>query len=360
MQTTSVAVIGASGYSGVEATRLLGHHPNVQLALLASDRWADETVESRIGAAGSATQLRYTAQESAVQKSLGCAVALLCTPAEVSLELAPKLIAAGVKVIDLSGAFRLKAPGAYEKAYRGEHTAVALLDEAVYGLPELGAATRAAIAGARLVANPGCYATAATLALVPLLEAGLLGGEAIIVDAASGTSGAGRKATEEMSFTEVADDFRAYRVLRHQHTPEIAQSLHLAAGRKVPLTFTPHLLPLRRGILSTAYARLAPGKDPAALRRALLHKYAGEATGAAEPFAQVCGSPDQVSLRAVIGTNKFQVAVECGGGSLDPDRVVVISSLDNLTKGAAGQAVQNLNLMMGWDETLGLASLRGV
>lgn len=360
MQMTSVAVIGASGYSGVEATRLLGHHPHVRLSVLTSDRWADETVGSRIGAAGSATHLRYTSQERAVQESLGCAVALLCTPAEVSLALAPPLIAAGVRVIDLSGAFRLKAPGAYEKAYRNEHTAPALLEEAVYGIPELGVATRAAIAAARLVANPGCYATAATLALVPLLEAGLLADEAIVVDAASGTSGAGRKATEEMSFTEVADDFRAYRVLRHQHTPEIAQSLHLAAGRKVPLTFTPHLLPLRRGILSTAYARLAPGADPAGLRQALLHKYAGDGERPAEPFAQVCGSPDQVSLRAVVGTNRFQVAVECGGGALDPNRVVVVSSLDNLTKGAAGQAVQNLNLMMGWSETLGLASLRGL
>jgi N-acetyl-gamma-glutamyl-phosphate reductase len=356
MQKTPVSIIGASGYSGVEATRILGHHPCVELAVLASDRWAGETVESRAGGAGGASQLRYVDQEKAVEASKRCAAVLLCTPAEVSLDLAPKLLAAGVRVIDLSGAFRLKEPGAYEKAYRGEHTATALLAEAVYGMPELGAPVRAAIARAALVSNPGCYATAATLALVPLLEAGLLTEEAVVIDAASGTSGAGRKATEEMSFTEVADDFRAYRVLRHQHTPEIAQSLALAARRKVPMTFTPHLLPLRRGILCTAYARLQPGRDPAELKRALLHKYAAE--GRAEQFVQVCAAPDQVSLRAVIGTNRFQVAVDCGGGTLDPGRVVVISSLDNLTKGAAGQAVQNLNLMFGWDEALGLSALR--
>ena len=373
MQTTppqhraAVAIIGASGYSGIEATRLLGSHPNVQLVVLSSDRWQGDTVESRIGQAGSAAALRYTDQKSALAAAQGCAAALLCTPAEVSLELAPKLVAAGLKVVDLSGAFRLRDRHAYQAAYRHEHTAADLLAEAVYGIPELGPATRAAIAQARLVANPGCYATAATLALVPLLEAGLLDPEAIVIDAASGTSGAGRKATEEMSFTEVCDDFRAYRVLRHQHTPEIGQSCALAAGRPVALTFTPHLLPLRRGILSTAYGRLAKGRDPAELRRAFLHKYAGApgpTAGAvkaeAEPFVALAGAPDQVSLRAVVGTNRCQIAVESGGGPLDPGRVVVVSSLDNLIKGAAGQAVQNLNLMMGWSETIGLTALRGL
>ena len=370
MQTPSpphraaVAIIGASGYSGIEATRLLGSHPNVQLVVLSSDRWQGDTVESRIGQAGTAAALRYADQESALAVARGCAAALLCTPAEVSLELAPKLVAAGVRVVDLSGAFRLQDRHAYQAAYRHEHTAADLLTEAVYGIPELGAATRAAIAAARLVANPGCYATAATLALVPLLEAGLLEPEAIVIDAASGTTGAGRKTTEEMSFTEVSEDFRAYRVLRHQHTPEIGQSLARAAGRPVALTFTPHLLPLRRGILSTAYGRLAKGRDPAELRRALVHKYAGGAPGLAkvgiEPFIALAGAPDQVSLRAVVGTNRCQLAVDCGGGPLDPGRVVVVSSLDNLVKGAAGQAVQNLNLMMGWSETLGLTALRGL
>ena len=361
----AVAIIGASGYSGIEATRLLGSHPGVQLVVLSSDRWQGETVESRIGQAGTAAALRYTDQESALAAAQGCVAAFLCTPAEVSLELAPKLVAAGVKVVDLSGAFRLQDRHAYQAAYRHEHTAADLLEEAVYGLPELGAAVRAAIAAARLVANPGCYATAAILALVPLLEAGLLDPEAVVINAASGTSGAGRKATEEMSFTEVSDDFRAYRVLRHQHTPEIGQSCARAAGRPVALTFTPHLLPLRRGILSTVSARLAKGRDPAELQRAFVHKYAGVVPGAAakaeaEPFVVLAAAPDQVSLRGVVGTNRCQLAVDCGGGPLDPGRVIAVSSLDNLIKGAAGQAVQNLNLMMGWSEALGLTSLRGL
>jgi N-acetyl-gamma-glutamyl-phosphate reductase len=364
MQPLPLAIFGASGYSGVEATRLLAWHPQVELRVLSSDRWQNDTAESRVGALGAAGKLRYADLEQALEQALdrarGCKVAMLCTPAEGSLELAPRLLEAGLKVIDLSGAFRLEDPLAYQAAYRNEHTSTALLAEAVYGLPELGEGTRAAIRMARLVSNPGCYPTAAALALAPLLEAGLLTGEAIVVDAASGTSGAGRKATEEMSFTEVDDDFRAYRVLRHQHTPEIVQTVSRAAKRPVALTFTPHLLPVRRGILSTAYARLAPGREPGELRRALLHKYAGAGGAPAEPFVTVAGAPDQVSLRAVVGTNRCQVAVDCGGAPHDPNRVVVVSSIDNLIKGAAGQAVQNLNLMMGWDETTGLSTLRGL
>ena len=361
MQLT-VAIFGASGYSGVEATRILAGHPAFELKLATSDRWDGELLEARLGPVGSAGTLRYAAHPEsgaeAAAAARGCVAALLCTPAETSLALAPALIEAGIKVVDLSGAFRLRDPKVFAAAYRFEQTALGLLDETVYGMPELGAATRSAIARARLIANPGCYPTAATLALAPLFEAGLLAPEPIIVDAASGTTGAGRKATEDMSFTEVADDFRAYRVLRHQHTPEIAQTLAGAARRDVALTFTPHLLPVRRGILSTAYARLATGKDARELKQALLHKYAGE------PFVQVVNSPDQVSLRAVVGTNRVQVSVECGGTVLgpgnDPDRVVAVSSIDNLLKGAAGQAVQNLNLMCGLPESQGLLSLRPV
>jgi len=349
MERTPIAVLGASGYSGVEATRILAQHPRAELRVVSSDRWQGDTVEKRAGIRGVAGRLRYAPPERAAELARECAAALLCTPVDASLQFAPALLAAGLKVVDLSGAFRLADPAAFRAAYGLEHPHAGLLREAVYGLPETGG--RAAIAKARLIANPGCYPTAAALALAPLLRAGLLAPDSVIVDAASGTTGAGRKATEDMSFSEVMDDFRAYRVLRHQHTPEIAQTFARAAGRDVPLTFTPHLLPLRRGILATCYARLAAGKTPAEVAAAFSHNYADE------PFVELAASADEVSLKSVVGTNRCQIGFAAGGA--EPGRIVVIGSIDNLVKGAAGQAVQNLNLALGWPETSGLDTLRG-
>jgi N-acetyl-gamma-glutamyl-phosphate reductase len=334
MQTVPVGVIGASGYSGLEASRILALHPNVELRLLGSDKWAGETAARRAGLAGAAGKLKYVSQEQIVHLARECAAVLLATPADGSLKLVPILHAFGVKVIDLSGAFRLRNAGLYPKHYGFEHTQADLLSKAFYGLPELSRTP----AGTALVANPGCYPTAAALALLPLIEAGAVEGP-FIVDAASGVTGAGRTATEEMSFGEVDEDFRAYRVLRHQHQPEIAQTL------RHEVTFTAHLLPVRRGILATCYARAAGRSD---LKEVFLHKYASC------PFIEVLDSPDQVSLKGVIGTNKCQVAVASDG-----DVVIAISAIDNLVKGAAGQAVQNLNLAMGWPETAGLDTLRG-
>jgi len=350
MQRTPIAVLGASGYSGIEATRILAQHPRADLRVVASDRWQGETAEKRAGVRGPAGRLRYAPQERAAELARECAAALLCTPVEASLQLAPALLAAGLKVVDLSGAFRLPDAASFRAAYGLDHPHPELLRESVYGLPELGG--REAIAKARLVANPGCYPTAAALALVPLLRAGVLAPEGVIVDAASGTTGAGRKASEEMSFSEVMDDFRAYRVLRHQHTSEIARTLSEAAGREVPLTFTAHLLPLRRGILATCYARLAAGRSAADAGDAFSHIYASE------PFVELAGGADEVSLKAVVGTNRCQVGFSAGGA--DTGRMVVISSIDNLVKGAAGQAVQNLNLALGWPETSGLDTSRGL
>jgi len=349
MQRTPIAVLGASGYSGIEATRLLAQHPRAELKVVASDRWQGETVERRAGVRGPAGRLRYASPERALELVRECAAALLCTPVDASLQLAPALLAAGLKVVDLSGAFRLADAGAFRTAYGLDHPHPGLVRESVYGMPELGG--REAIAKARLIANPGCYPTAAALALAPLLRAGVLAAGDVIVDAASGTTGAGRKASEEMSFSEVVDDFRAYRVLRHQHTPEIAQALFRAAGGEVPLTFTPHLLPLRRGILATCYARLAPGKGAADAGAAFSHNYANE------PFIELAAAADEVSLKAVVGTNRCQIGFSAGGA--DPGRIVVIASIDNLVKGAAGQALQNLNLALGWPETSGLDTLRG-
>lgn len=337
MQTVPIGIVGASGYSGLEASRILACHPQVELKLLGSDKWAGETASRRAGLPGAAGKLKYAPQDQIVPLARECAAVLLATPAEGSLQLAPILHALGVKVIDLSGAFRLRDAGLYPKHYAFEHTRRDLLSEAFYGLPELFKTP----AGTRLVANPGCYPTAAALALAPLIEAGVIEGP-FIVDAASGVTGAGRKATEDLSFAEVDEDFRAYRVLRHQHTPEIAQSI----GR--PLTFTAHLLPAKRGILATCYARLARGRSAGELKPAFLHKYANA------PFVAVLDSPDEVSLKRVVGTNTCELAV-----ATDGETVVVISAIDNLVKGAAGQAVQNLNLVMGWPETAGLDTLRG-
>jgi N-acetyl-gamma-glutamyl-phosphate reductase len=337
MQTVPVGVVGASGYSGLEASRILAFHPQVELKLLGSDKWAGDTAARRAGLRGAAGKLKYAPQDQIVPLARECAAVLLATPAEGSLKLAPILYALGVKVIDLSGAFRLRDASLYPKYYDAfEHTRKDLLSEAFYGLPELFRAP----AGTRLVANPGCYPTAASLALAPLIEAGLIEGP-FIVDAASGVTGAGRKANDEMSFAEVDEDFKAYKVLRHQHQPEIAQTL----GR--PLTFTAHLLPVKRGILATCYARLARGRSGQELKPALLHKYADA------PFVDVLDSPDEVTLKRVVGTNRCELAVASDG-----ETVVVISAIDNLVKGAAGQAVQNLNLVMGWPETAGLDTLR--
>ncbi len=338
MQRVPVGIIGASGYSGLEASRILALHPRVELKLLASDKWTGETAARRAGLPGGAGKLKYAPLDKAAELARECAAVLLATPAEASLELAPRVLDAGARVIDLSGAFRLRDAALYPKFYGFAHARPDLLAEAVYGLPELTQVPP----GTRLVANPGCYPTAAALAIRPLLEAGLLVRERVIVDAASGVTGAGRKAAEEYSFAEIDGDFRAYRVLRHQHQPEMAQT----AG--VPITFTPHLLPARRGILATCYGRLAAGRKADELRAAYMHKYA-EA-----PFVDVLDTPDQVSLKGVNGTNLCQVAVAADG-----DVVVAISAIDNLVKGAAGQAVQNLNLIMGWPEKDGLDTLRG-
>ncbi len=343
MHTRTVAIVGASGYSGLELTRIVARHPGLRLASLYSDRWADEPVGSRVALSGplsspSAT-LRYLPQAAAA--GLAADVAFLATPAEGSRALAPGLLARGVAVVDLSGAFRLHDPAAYPTWYGFEHSAVPLLAEARYGLPEL---DRDALRDARFVTNPGCYATAIALALSPLVRSGLASREGIAVSAMSGVSGAGRKASEDYSFCEVDEDLRAYRIGRHQHVPEIEQTVARFAGGVGPISFTPHLVPLRRGILATCALRAAPGASDAALREALDRAYGSE------PFVRVM-KPDQVSVKDVTRTNRCHL-----GATLDARTglVIAVSAIDNLVKGAAGQAVQAYNATQGWDETLGL------
>src|SRR6266508_1984574 len=297
MHSHPAAIVGASGYTGLELTRLLARHPRLRLAALYSDRWSDETAGSRLSLDGPAASLRY--RPLAESEGADAEVVFLATPAEVSAALAPKLLANGARVVDLSGAFRLADPAAYPAWYGFAHPAPGLLAEARYGLPEL---ARDRLAGAKLVTNPGCYATAIALALAPLVKAGLGLRGGIAVTGLSGVSGAGRKAAEDYSFVEVADDLRAYRLGKHQHTPEIEQTVARYAGACGPISFTPVLVPIRRGILATATVRLE-GPPPADLQDALRRAYDRE------PFVRVL-APEKVTVKDVVHTNRCHVGLE--------------------------------------------------
>jgi N-acetyl-gamma-glutamyl-phosphate reductase len=343
MNSLSAAIVGASGYTGLELTRLAARHPRLRLAALHSDRWSDERAGDRLPLEGEAARIAY--RPLAESERADAEIVFLATPAEVSADLAPKLLAKGARVVDLSGAFRLADPAAYPAWYGFAHPAPALLAEARYGLPEL---AREKLPGAKLVTNPGCYATAVALAIAPLLRSGLASPDAIAVTGMSGVSGAGRKATEEYSFCEVDEDLRAYRLGRHQHVPEIEQTVARFAGACGPISFTPVLVPIRRGILVSAALRA--GKASAAdLQAALVRTYANE------PFVRVVAA-DRVLPKDVAHTNRAHVGV-----ALDARAGVAVatSAIDNLVKGAAGQALQALNAALGWPETTGLDLVGG-
>lgn len=369
MQRARVGVVGASGYSGAVAARLLAGHPEFELAFCTSDRRAGESVARALGAvlACDSAELRFEPNPSVDAPSSAlidrCDVVVLATSARVSAELAPIYLDAGQHVVDLSGAFRLADAGEFARAYGFDHPCASWLARAHYGLPEIfGApAMRAEHGGPTLIANPGCYPTATLLALAPLVSAGLIEPEGIIVDAKSGVTGAGRQTTEEFSFAEVEGDLRAYKLLSHQHKPEIARALSrlfesgggaptAKGARDVRVTFTPHLLPVKRGLLATCYARPRAGAGATAkvVAECLADAYAGKRFVAACP-------PEQVTLNAVVGTNLARV-----GATADGDVVIAIASIDNLLKGAAGQAMQNLNLLYGHDDGVGLEHLQKV
>lgn len=326
VNTPRAGVVGASGYTGRELTRLLERHPGIDVSFLTSDRWADTTVHKQLGPSGRLDRLSYVTEAQGLAHD-AASVVFLATPPEASRELAPAFLAKGSRVVDLSNAYRLSPD-----------------IPAVYGLPEL---FRADIPNARLIANPGCYPTAAGLSLAPFFRAGVVRGEKVIVDAASGVSGAGRAVSEAFTLMELAGDFRAYKTLRHQHTPEIAQTFSRVANGAVRVTFTPHLLPVQRGILSTAYADVDPSLDDRRAHEILVSAYENE------PFVTVRPTADDVALKLAVGTNQCVVGASCRDGQL-----VVIAAIDNLVKGAAGQAVQNLNLLLGLPETTGLDGLR--
>ena len=345
-------IVGVSGYAGMELARLLSRHPRFELTFVTTDRWAGKRLAEKMSVGGKVGELVCLSQEEGQGRLGGVDLVFLCTPAEASIELAPRALASGARVVDLSGAFRLAAAD-YPGWYGLTHPRPDLLEHAVYSMPEV-TGNAEELRAARLVSNPGCYPTASTMAVLPLLRAGLIEPGTLVVDAKSGTTGAGRKASEEMSFSEVADDFRAYRVLRHQHTPEIERALELGGVPGARVTFTAHLLPVRRGILATAYGRLRPGVSEGDLAAAVARALAGFAEG--RPFIRVVAAPEDVTLKATVGTNRVVL-----GAKADAGRGVVVSfaSLDNLVKGAAGQALQNANLMFGLPEGMALSELGG-
>jgi N-acetyl-gamma-glutamyl-phosphate reductase len=357
MEKLRVGVVGASGYSGAVAARIVASHPRVALTLATSDKLAGESVSARLGAPALDRTLRFVPNGEALDRADACDAVLLATSAEVSLRLAPAFAERGKQVVDLSGAFRLDAK-AYPRWYGFEHTAPAWLERAHYGLPELFGPPPRAGSGTAIVANPGCYPTAALLAIGPLVRAGLVEPAGIVIDAKSGVTGAGRRSDESHSFAEVDGDLRAYKVLTHQHTPEIARNIarlavessraSAAGAATAGPTFTAHLLPVSRGLLATCYARPRAGVTAAAAAACLAEAYART------PFVRAV-PPEEVMLKRVAGTNLALV-----GATADEGIVIAVGAIDNLVKGAAGQAVQNLNGMNGWDETLGLDTLQRI
>ena len=344
-------IVGVSGYSGMELARILSSHPMFSLSMVTTDKWQGRRLGDRLPLAGPAADLTCVSHADGQGRFGEIDVVFFCTPAEASITLAPVALGAGTRVVDLSGAFRLSAE-AYPAWYGFVHGNPRLLAEAVYSMPEV-TDTAARLRTAKLVSNPGCYPTPSVFTVLPLLRAGLIEPDPIFIDAKSGTTGGGRKAAEDWSFSEISDDIRAYRVLRHQHQPEIERALALGGAPGAKVTFAPHLLPVRRGILAAAYCRLRPGAGGADAKVAVGNALADFAAG--KPFVKVV-SPDEVRLQAVVGTNRVVM-----GAAVEAERGVVVSlaAADNLVKVAAGQAVQNANLMFGLAETTGLLSLAG-
>lgn len=337
-----VAVVGATGYTGVELLRLLVSHPDIEVAQVTSRANAGSRVDAMFPNLRGFLDLEFTAPEP--EQLAECDLVFYATPNGVAMKDARQLLDAGTRLIDLAADFRIKNVDVWSKWYGMEHACPDLVAEAVYGLPEL---NREQVKNARLVANPGCYPTAVTLGLVPLLENNLIDLESIIADTKSGASGAGRQGHIASLLCEAGDSFKAYGVQGHRHQPEIAQTLSLVSGQALDLMFVPHLLPMIRGIHATLYANLTDGKLPDGTDLQALY----EARYKDEPFVDVMPAGSHPETRSVRGANICRMAVH---RPQQGKRVVVLSVIDNLVKGAAGQAVQNMNLMLGLSEQTGL------
>jgi N-acetyl-gamma-glutamyl-phosphate reductase len=334
-------IVGGTGYTGVELLRLLAAHPNVELTVITSRGEKGVKVSQLFPNLRGRVDLAFVEPDDAVLK--GCDVVFFATPNGTAMQSAPALLEAGVKVIDLAADFRLRQADEWEQWYGMPHACPELLAEAVYGLPEV---NRQTIETARLVANPGCYPTAVQLGFLPLLEAGVIDRQSLIADAKSGVSGAGRKAEVGILLCEAGDNFKAYGVPGHRHLPEIRQGLMAVAGSPVDLVFVPHLTPMIRGIHATLYATLV---DPDVDLQALFEK-----RYTVEPFVDVLPPKSHPETRSVRGANQCRLAVH---RPQNGKTVVVLSVIDNLVKGAAGQAVQNMNLMFELPETAGLEGI---
>ncbi|HSR10828.1 MAG TPA: N-acetyl-gamma-glutamyl-phosphate reductase [Thermodesulfobacteriota bacterium] len=337
---TRVGVVGATGYTGVELIRLISRHPRVRLTALTAERNVGQPIWKLFPSVLKLTDLVCGPLDvNAVSQA--CEFVFLALPHKAAMEVAPAFVDKGMKVVDLSADFRLNDPAVYEEWYE-PHSAPSLLKEAVYGIPEL---HREEIKKARLVANPGCYPTSVILALAPALKRGLIDLRTIIADSKSGVSGAGRSAVVSSLYAEVSENFKAYKVTEHRHTPEIEQELSRAAGEKVNLTFTPHLTPMKRGILSTIYATLKKPIAEQELQSIYSEFYGREKFIRLRPPDLLPGTAD------VFGSNYCDI-----GMRIDKrfDRLILLSAIDNLVKGASGQAVQNMNLMLGFEESAGL------
>jgi N-acetyl-gamma-glutamyl-phosphate reductase len=339
--TLKTGIVGGTGYTGVELLRLLAGHPEAELSIITSRSEAGREVADLFPNLRGYLDIRFTEPDPGALG--GCDVVFFATPNGTAMTLAPQLLDAGVRIIDLAADFRLKRTAEWEAWYGIPHACPGLLEEAVYGLTEV---NRDAIREARLVANPGCYPTAVQLGFLPLIEQRVIDIDHLVADAKSGVSGAGRKAATGTLLCEASENFKAYAVAGHRHLPEIRQGLEQAAGQPVGLTFVPHLTPMIRGIHATLYAQLRdPDRDLQALYEA---RYGNE------PFIDVLPAGAHPETRSVSGANQCRIAVH------QPQKggvVVVLSVIDNLVKGAAGQAVQNMNVMFGLDETSGLSGI---
>ena len=335
-----VGIVGGTGYTGVELLRLLAQHPGAEVVSITSRGDAGTAVSEMFPSLRRRVNLKF--EDPATADLKACDLVFFATPNGVAMQQAPALLDAGVRVIDLAADFRINDIAEWEKWYGMQHASPEWVEKAVYGLPEI---NRAVIRDARLIANPGCYPTAVQLGFMPLVEAGLIEVDHLIADAKSGVSGAGRKAEVSALFAEASDNFKAYGVSGHRHLPEIRQGLSRMAQQAVGLTFVPHLTPLIRGIHATLYGRIRKEAD---FQAVFENRYAGEA------FVDVLPPKSHPDTRSVRAANVCRIAVHRPQGG---DTLVVLSVIDNLVKGAAGQAVQNMNIMFGLPETDGLWQL---
>ncbi len=341
MTMVKIGIIGASGYTGGELIRILANHPEAEIAAITSRTHAGKKLEEVFPSFAGWDGPVFHGSDSS-EAVAGCDLVFLAVPHGVAMNLAPDLLAKGQKVIDLGADFRFRDAAVFEEWYKHPHAEKELTQNAVYGLPEL---YRDSICQSSLVGNPGCYPTSIILGCYPFIKAGVIDVTRIIIDSKSGVSGAGRKAELSNIYPELFGNFKAYGIPNHRHTPEIEQELSLLSGTDVKVSFTPHLLPVSRGILTTLHLALTDDMTTAEAEAIVAEAYRNE------PFVKLISSPALPELKSVVGTNCCHIGVRVDSRTR---QLIVISVIDNMVKGASGQAVQNMNLMLGLPEQMGL------